>query len=33
MEAAMEIALSTFLSVLSLGMIHLYLVMMAWQVE
>lgn len=29
----MEIALSTFVSVLSLGMIHLYLVMMAWQGE
>lgn len=29
----MEIVLSTFFSVLSLGMIHLYLVMMAWQGE
>ena len=29
----MEIAVGTFLSVLSLGMIHLYLVMLAWQGE
>ena len=29
----MELALSTFITVLSLGTIHLYPVMMAWQGE
>lgn len=33
MEVAMETVLSTFLTVFSLGLVHLYLVMMAWQGE